>query len=278
MTTIRTRLGRAGFGDYDHFGVRVFRDLAGKTSYLGLIAFAITGRRLSAEDEAILDDLAVSSHVPEPRVWPMKLSRVGASGGRAMPGFLCGSVVLDSDVLGGRVAEDAAAALVELRAHVAASDDDASIVAFVEQRKRLIGFGVPFREVDERVVSVRACLARRGRAGGAYWTLAERFWRVVKERRGVSANIVGATAAICLDLGFLPREVAPMAAILLQPTLLANAVAGAVESPEELRLLAEEAIRYVGPSARESPRSLAARGLASPAIAPPPTYDAQRKK
>jgi hypothetical protein len=190
----------------------------------------------------------------------MKLARVAASTGRAMPGFLCASVVLDSDVLGGRVAEDAAAALVALRATLDAHDDDAQIVAFVEQRKRLVGFGVPFRDVDERVVSVRRCMARRHRTNGPYWALAERFWRVVHETRGVPVNIVGATAAICLDLGFQPREIAPMAAILLQPTLLANAVAGAVESPEALRCLPDEAVRYVGPPARQSPRSIAARG------------------
>lgn len=261
MKTVYTHLGRAGFGDYDHFGLRVFRDLAGNTSYLGLIAFAITGRRLTRADEALLDDLAVSSHVPEPRVWPMKLARVGASLGRAMPGFLCASVVLDSDVLGGRVAEDAAATLVELRAHLSATqDDDQAISSFVAQHKRLIGFGVPFREVDERVVSVRACLARRGRLDGPYWVLAERFWRVVKQERGVAANIISAMAALCLDLGLQPREIAPLAAVLLQPTLLANAVGGAVESPDVLRCLPPGAIRYVGPAPRESPRSRAARG------------------
>ncbi len=83
--TVRTRVGRSLTGDYDHFGLRVFRDLAGQTSYLGLVAFAVTGRRLSQADEAILDDLAVSSHVPEPRVWPIKLSRLGSSMGRAVP-------------------------------------------------------------------------------------------------------------------------------------------------------------------------------------------------
>lgn len=259
MTVIRTRVGRAGFGDYDHFGLRVFADLAGKTSYLGLIAFAITGRRLSREDEAVLDDLAVSSHVPEPRVWPMKLARVGASFGRAMPGFLCGAVILDSDVLGGRVSEDAAATLVALRGHLAATEDtDASIGTFVERHKRLVGFGVPVRDVDERVIAVRACLAKRGRLDGPYWQLAERFWRVVREKRGVPVNIIGAAAAICLDLGFEPREIAPMAATLLQPTLLANAVAGAVESPEQLRNLAPEHVRYVGPAPRKSPYALAA--------------------
>lgn len=161
--TVRTRVGRSLTGDYDHFGLRVFRDLAGHTSYLGLVAFAVTGRRLSQADEAILDDLAVSSHVPEPRVWPIKLSRLGSSMGRAMPGFLCGSVALDCDLVGGRVAEHAADLLVALRAHLDYStDDDAGIDTFLEHRDRLIGFGVPLRSVDERVVAFRACLERRG--------------------------------------------------------------------------------------------------------------------
>lgn len=261
---IRTRVGRSGWGDYDHFGLRVFRDLAGSTSYLGLIAFSITGRRLSRADELLLDDLAVSSHVPEPRVWPIKLARLGSAYGRSMPGFLCGSVALDCDLVGGRVAEDAASLLVELRAHLDADhDNDSSIANFIEGRKRLIGFGVPLREVDERVVSVRTCLERRGRRDGRYWMLAERLWRVVKKARGIEVNIIGATAAICLDLGFAPAEVVPIAAILLQPTLLANAVAGAVESPEELRCLPAHCVRYVGPGPRESARSILAATASS---------------
>lgn len=259
MSVIRTRVGRALTGDYDHFGLRVFRDLAGTTSYLGLIAFAITGRRISREDEAVLDDLAVSSHVPEPRVWPIKLARLGASLGRVMPGFMCGSVALDCDLVGGRVAEDAATLLLDLRAHLSATtDEDASIEAFIEPRKRLVGFGVPLRNVDERVVSIRSCLERRERLNGEHWRLGERLWSVVRERRGVEVNIIGATAAICLDLGFEPCEIPPMAAVLLQPTLLANAVAGAVESPEQLRCLPDEAIRYAGPPPRDSPRARAA--------------------
>jgi hypothetical protein len=260
VTTIETRVGRSLTGDYDHFGLRVFRDLAGSTSYLGLIAFAVTGRRITRDDEGVLDDLAVASHVPEPRVWPIKLSRLGASFGRSMPGFLCGSVALDCDLVGGRVAEDAADLLVELRAHLGnTADDDDAIRAFLEPRKRLIGFGVPLRAVDERVVAFRTCLARRGRSGGAWWSLGERLWRVVKETRGVEVNIVGATAAISLDLGFAPREIVPLAAVLLQPTLLGNAVAGAVESPEHLRSLTPEEVRYVGPGPRESARAMAAR-------------------
>jgi hypothetical protein len=260
MKPIRTHLGRAGFREYDHHGLRVFRDLAGTTSYLGLIAFSITGRRLSPDDEKVLDDLAVSSHVPEPRVWPMKLTRVAGALGRAMPAYLCGATVLDSDLLGGRVAEDAARLLVELRHAVDAGPDrEAAIATFVDTRKRLIGFGVPYRDVDERVLSLRACLERRGRADGGWWRLGEDLWRVAKARRNLVVNIIGGASAALLDLGFDLPHVAPMAAMLLTPTLLANAVEAAAEPAADLLRLPDEAISYVGPAPRKSKRASEAR-------------------
>jgi len=257
IDVIKTRVGRAGTDDYDHFGVRVFRDLAGKTSYLGLIAFAITGRKLTREDEQVLDDVAVCSHVPEPRVWPMKLTRVVGALGRAMPAFLCGSTVLDSDLLGGRVAGAAAELLLELAAAVEGSPDrKAAIEAFLDTRKRMIGFGVPVRAVDERVVALRKQLTARGLTSRRYWELGEAFWATANEKRGLVVNIIGAVAAVCLDLGFRPDEVAPMAAMLLQPTLLSNSFEAAREPAASLLCLPTSAIRYAGPAARKSPRSI----------------------
>ncbi|AKU95925.1 Citrate synthase (si) [Labilithrix luteola] len=259
MDEIRTHVGRAIHGDYEHFGLRVFRDLLGHTSYLGLIAFAISGRRLSRDDEQLLDDLAVTAHVTEPRVWPIKLTRVVASLGRTMPAFVSGVVALDSDIVGGRVANEATRVLTDLAKHVEQhGETDASIADFVVSRKRLVGFGVPFRETDERLDALRAVLERRGRAPGKYWTLAERFWRIVKEKRGVEANIIGGTAAVCLDLGFNEQEASAMAVTLLQPTFLSNAVEGAAQKSAVLRQLPDEAMRYAGAAPRKSPRALAA--------------------
>jgi len=254
---IRTGVGRAVDGDYDQFGLSVYRDLAESTSYLGLIAFSLTGRRLSRAEETVLDDLAVSSHVTEPRVWPIKLSWIVGALGRPMPGYIAGIVALDSDILGGRVGTDAARLLVELRGFLAASGDtDDAIREFVGRQPKLFGFGVPVRAVDERLVAFKAALANRGYPCGEHWRLAERFWRIVKEERRVEVNIIGATAAICLDLGFTPAQVAPMAVMLLTPTFLGNATEAAAQSPAVLRRLPPESIRYVGPPPRESPRAL----------------------
>jgi hypothetical protein len=49
------------------------------------------------------------------------------------------------------------------------------------------------------------------------WQLAQRFWRIARDTRRIEVNIIGATAAICLDLGFTPAQVAPMAVMLLTP-------------------------------------------------------------
>jgi citrate synthase len=258
--SIRTGVGRALDGDYAQFGLSVFRDLAESTSYLGLIAFSLTGQRMSREDEIVLDDLAVSSHVTEPRVWPIKLSWVVGSLGRAVPGYIAGIVALDSDILGGRVGEDAARLLVELRRAVdAGGGGDDAIRLFVEKQPKLFGFGVPVRSVDERLVAFKAALAHRNYQPGEHWKLAERFWRVARDSRRIEVNIIGATAALCLDLGFTPAQIAPMAVMLLTPTFLANATEAAAQSPEILRSLPDECVRYVGPAPRESPRAIAAR-------------------
>lgn len=256
MSTIRTGVGRAGPGDYEQFGLSVYRDLVGRTSYLGLIAFSLTGRRLSPTEEDMLDDLAASSHVTEPRVWPIKLTWIAGSLGRAVPGYVCGTIALDSDMVGGRVAEDAAKMLVAVDEAVkAAGGGDEAIAKFVNDNRHLYGFGVPVRAYDERLVAFRAALERRGIAGGHFWQLAQRFWRIAKESRRIEVNIIGATAAICLDLGFTPAQVAPMAVMLLTPTFLGNATEAAAQSPESLKRLPPEAIRYVGPPPRESPRA-----------------------
>lgn len=259
-TTIRTGVGRAGPGDYEQFGHSVYRELVGGTSYLGLIAFALTGRRLTPAQEDTLDDLASSSHVTEPRVWPIKLTWITGALGRSVPAYICGAIALDSDMVGGRVAEDAAKMLVAVdEAVTAGGGGDDAITKFVNDHRHLYGFGVPFRAYDERLVAFRGALEKRGATGGRFWQLAERFWRIARDTRRIEVNIIGATAAVCLDLGFTPAQVAPMAVMLLTPTFLGNATEAAAQSPDVLKRLPAETIRYVGPPPRESPRALAAR-------------------
>ncbi|MCL2722840.1 MAG: hypothetical protein FWD69_00230 [Polyangiaceae bacterium] len=259
MKPIATRVGWADFGDYDHFGLRLYRDLAGNITLAGLSVFSLTGRRLADEDIAVLDDVAACCHVTEPRVWPLKLARLGASSGRPITGYLAGLAVLDGDFIGTAAIEASARTLVELRAVLEREDalvnatlKTKAIRRFVETYAEWPSVGVHKRRVDERVVGIRSCLARRGRSERPWWTLAEELWPIMRELLGIDVSAFDAIGAACLDLGLLPKEIGALSAILLQPQFLAHAFEGAMQRADELRCLPSEAIRYVGPEPRKS--------------------------
>lgn len=261
MERIVTRVGWADFGDFEHFGARLYRDVAGRTSFLQLVVFALGAGRLAADDVAVLDDVATCCHVADPRIWPLKLARLAASGGRAITGHLAACVVLDGDFIGAHAAQAAA----EL--FVAAKDvTDASGVAGAAALEELLarhpappGFGLQARREDERVLALQKCLVARGRAERPYWSLATTLWAAARRQSGLEPNAFGAIAAACLDVGLAPSEIGALTSVLLQPSLLANAFEGARLRSPALERLPVSAIAYKGSPPRVTPRAIAAR-------------------
>ena len=262
---IVSRVGWADFGDFEHFGVRLYRDLAGRISYLQLAVFALGAGRLPDADAAVLDDVASCCHVADPRIWPLKLARLAATSGRAVTGHLAACVVLDGDFIGAHAAEAAAELLVEAHRRAAAAGDrgvDVVLDELLAGYPAPPGFGLQARREDERVLALRTCLVARGRVERPYWSLAEAVWAAGRRQRGLEPNAFGAIAAACLDLGLGPSQIGALTSILLQPSLLANAVEGARLRSPSLARLPESAVVYTGASPRESPRAMAARSRA----------------
>ncbi|MDB4945984.1 MAG: hypothetical protein JWP97_5518 [Labilithrix sp.] len=255
MTPIRTRTGWADFGEYETFGRRLHRDLAGRLSLAGLLVFSVTGRVLAEEDVAVLDDLALAAHVPEPRVWPMKLARLVGSGGRAMTGYLAAGVVLDGDYIGIDAVRGAAQSLLALAEQLASAPDRAAAIgAFVAGHGRLAVAQVQQRPRDERVVALADALARRGLAGRRWWSLFVELWSSIEASHGVRPGIFQAAAAALLDASLSPDEAASVSGFLLQPQFLMHAHDGAAQRSDTLRRMPDEAISYVGPPPRRTPR------------------------
>jgi hypothetical protein len=94
----------------------------------------------------------------------------------------------------------------------------------LEPGKRLLGIGVPFRPVDERVVMLTERVQARGRADLPFWKLFLAFQVALERVKKLRPNIGLAAAALCLDLGFAPRECAILVASLGSTDFLANAV------------------------------------------------------
>jgi len=258
---IRTRVAWAGWDQHYFFGHDVFDDLAGQASYTALTALAVTGKLPSSGTVQLLDALAATVTIADPRIWPLKLTRTVASMGRAIPAWAAGMLSLDSEVIGPWTTEAVCHDLVSVekllrRATPARCPE--LVERHFRERKRIIGFGVPFRKVDERVGAIREQIIRLGRQRLRYWQSAETLWSALRESRGIEPNVSSAVAAALLDADFAPAHLPMLTVALTQQTLLANAVEGAAEPAAELRRLPADMIRYVGPPPRKSPRALAA--------------------
>ncbi len=252
-----TRVAHAGHGAHRFFGHDVFGDLLGRETVTGLLALSVTGRRLSHEEKELLDCLSVVLSVADPRIWPLKITRLIGAYGRTSAAFCSAQICVDSDVIGmWSGAQQAAQTLLDLQAALTAPESsEDELAAFLATKKRLIGYGVPFRARDERLDALRECLEQRGRTGMTFWRLQERLSEMVTRTRNIGPNIVIGTAAMLLDLGFDVRQVPAMGHLLLLPTFVANAVEGAAQAPAVLRCLPDDAIDYIGVAPRLSERA-----------------------
>jgi hypothetical protein len=261
--SVQTHSGHWGWTEHRYFGHAVFGELLGRETVTGLTVLSVLGRSLPPECLGVIDDLAVSLTLADPRIWPLKLTRLLASyGGTAAA--LGGSLSLQEGArIGPWTAQRAAGSLLKLHAELGehrASPEHVRqcVLGHLAQNSVIWGFGTPFRDRDERLVAFRQRMLIRERHALPFWRLFEAVADVVVEARGTQPNIGMGLAAACLDMGLEASEIGPLAIALMQHMFLAHAVEQ-VKSPSRLlRELPHRQIAYVGRAARRSPRALGA--------------------
>lgn len=275
IPSLPTRVGHASWGDNEFFGFRVLGDLAGRDSYWSAVSLSLGHRRLSEQEAGVLDDLTICCLAGDPRIYPLKAMRVGSAYGSCTMGVCAGYLAFDQGQLGPTTMGRASRLLVELSEQVGDPPDPARLTATLDgwlaQGRRLPGFGVVFRDRDERIDALLRCMRARGRTGQRYWRLMEAADAHGERAHRLPANIGLASSAVTLDLGFMPEQIEQLYLAFLVPCFLANAFEGAQQAPAVLQRLPDAAVEYVGTPARPSPREAARRapGTTSPAGAAP---------
>lgn len=258
---IVTRVAHAGRSDHRFLGHSVLRDIAGRESYTGLAALSATGRLITSGDCRVLDDIAAVLTVADPRIYPLKITRLVSSFGGFLPACAASIGYLGNAFIGPRSASLAAEMLVRLKAEIDGHDVDSShppekIRSFANSEQRLAGFGIPFRDFDERLSVLNELIVRRERHLLPFWKLHQVVVDVVRRTRQLEPNVSIGVAAACLDLGFSPEELVPLFTMLNLNTFVANALEGSREPRGNLRRLPVERIEYVGCGVRKSPRAI----------------------
>lgn len=255
MTRLQTRVAKAGWGDHRFRGHAVYAELLGRTSLSQLLGLAL-GVNLSSDEGAFMDELAVSSTLADPHIWPLKLTRVaGAYGSSAMTGLASGLLATDGPLMGAGAVGPAAQWLHDLlKSYKSATATAALIQEIMANRGRLPGFGVPARRVDERVTSITNCVEARGRDTLPHWSL----WSLIvgqTRREKLEPNLASAFSAAVLDLGFTPDCAASAMHLCLLPSFLANAHEGAAQRPDVLKDMPAQHLDYQGPARRVTTRA-----------------------
>jgi hypothetical protein len=236
----------------------VFEELTGGESMTGLMALSVTGKRLPADCCGVLDDAAAALTLADPRIWPLKLTRVVGAYGSAIPA-LCAGMLLENEArIGPWAFIEASRILLELHAAVseAASDVtriEAVVAEYLTRRSFVWGFGTPFRGRDERLVAFRRCVQRRGRDVLPYWKTMEALADAVKKAKNAEPNMGIALAAALLDMGLAPQEILMLVVALMQHMFFAHALDGTRSGAQILRELPAAYVKYEGRKARVSP-------------------------
>ncbi len=256
--TVRTRSAHWGWDEHRYFGHRVFEELTGSESMTGLMALSVLGRRLPADCCGVLDDAAAALTLADPRIWPLKLTRVVAAYGSAIPA-LCAGMLLENEArIGPWAFIEASRVLLELHAAIGEAAGDATgveavVAEYLARHSFVWGFGTPFRGRDERLVAFRRCIQRRGRDVLPHWKTMEAVAGAVKKAKNAEPNMGIALAAALLDMGLEPQEILMLVVALMQHMFFAHALDGTRSDAKVLRELPAAYVEYDGRAARVSP-------------------------
>jgi hypothetical protein len=259
------RAGHIGYHDNRFCGHGVFGDLHASVRDpidLMLLAFGV---RVADHDLEVVRCMALALCSPDARVWPLKLTRTLSSYGSPIAGFFGAQLANGSERMGPGTASGAAASLAWLAAQVGdappADDGDAALADAVGrhlvERGRIMGFGVPFRAEDERLLALRRMLAGHPATRRPAWRMFERLERVMRAREGLPPNIVIALAALLVDLGLAPHRAGMFFGMIMAPTFAAHALEAADHDGPLLQELPADALEYRGAGARRSPAEAA---------------------
>ncbi len=256
---IVTRVAHAGSADHRFMGRGVLTELLGNETGTGLLALAILGRRVTADEKDVLDAMAVALTAADPRIWPLKASRIAASYGEVLAGLAIGQLAMMGTYTGPRIIGAAAEHLSRLR--LALGEDTTEqlaalrIAEHMATGERFAGYGIPMREHDERFLALRAHMNRIGRDGLPHWRTQEALSAAMVRERKLAPNIGIGLAAGLLDLGASPAQAGALSIGLIQHDFAANAFEAAQQRSSAMQQLPDDCVDYVGPPPRLSPRA-----------------------
>ena len=226
---IETRVGLIQADDNRFLGRSVCEELYPTVTDLG----ELWGRALGLTfadplDREALRLCALATTSPDARVWPLKLSRLLASAGEPVAGYVGAQLLNSSRLMGPGVGRGCAEALCFVADREEALGLEGALLAWKERSGgRMMGFGVPLRPTDERLRALWGWVEASPLSARPWWQRGLRVAEVGRRVFGAEPNIALGLAALMLDAG-LPADRCGLAiGLFTGPAFLAHAIEAA---------------------------------------------------
>ncbi len=252
---VQTSIGACYPGSHAVFrGLDLHRSL-GRTDWVDLYVFGITGRRLSAAQICMLHAIWVNTSYPDARLWNNRVAALaGSTRSSANLGVVAALALSEASVYGGLAGLRAIDFLQRAKRQVDAGAALADVVMTEARTHRVYGYGRPINSHDERLPWIMALARELGLADGPHLRLAfETEAVLLTHYPQLRMNYAALHAALIADMGLTPREYQ----LLRIPTFLAGVAPCVVDSasqPEGTFLpTACAGVAYAGVAARAWP-------------------------
>jgi hypothetical protein len=252
---IPTRVAHAGHDSQRFYGRDVHRELLGRTSLAQALLLSVTGQDVDAETAEILTDFSVAATVADPRIWPLRMARHGAAYGNVLGGLSAGMSFMAQARMGPMAFGPIGERLGALGPEAGDETVERAVADWFNRDTFPPGFGVPFREDDERSRALRARLTEKGRGFMPFMRLHDRVVAAARKRSRAAPNFTLTGSATILDMGVPPDCVAKVALLGSLPSFLANAAEQAASPAPSLQRLGPDFVDDRTPEDRISPRA-----------------------
>jgi hypothetical protein len=249
---IYTRVAHSGAEELRFRGHRVFGELIGRATTTQMLLCGIFRRLLDGDDIAVVDDIVTAMSSADPRIWPFKITRLGAAYGHATFGMGTTFVASQGALFGAKRFQDIGEVLIELQRRVVEqglADDE--LLAIL--RERIAGFRSLY--ADPRFDGLVGQITKRGRHERPFMRICLQAARLARTELDVEPHVFVAIVALFLDMGMTPYDIGVFAMLLLFHDAVGNASEGAEQQPDVLQRLPADAVKYVGRAPRTSMRA-----------------------
>ena len=237
-------------------GYSIHSQLIHETSWMQSMVLAVTGRLYPKNECDFIESLFIVTGYPDPRLWCNRVAALAGNARCTSAASLAIGISSAEARVYGRQADYHAACIIRDSNRIYRQQGKEALIAHIdailEEHRFIYGFGRPLTRVEERIAPSDQVAEKLGIEAGEHLETACLIAEHLKKWR-IIMNYGGYLMSRLLDMGFVPKEIHRLLALIFHVGVLPCYIEAFENEPGTFLPIACEDILYEGRDARELP-------------------------